>query len=174
MLFPLLLNFCYITVGNLGKVFWDLVINLILSFLLPYVFTEGWLFITWAEFICFSAITEPNRYSVIIKRTVRDDLECHFGVDLTSLIAPFISISRRIKIWKQRLCTAFLESVPSLLLHKHVDATLIPKRIWDFLSTLQGAFGTSQDSGFYTRNVCTLGRPTLQAALQRPYQLKLL
>lgn len=46
---PSLLNFCYITVGNLGKIFWDLVMNLIPSLLLPYVFIEDWLFYSFSS-----------------------------------------------------------------------------------------------------------------------------
>ena len=48
-MFRSLLNFCYITVGNLGKHFWDLVMNLIPPLLLPYVFTEDCLFYSFSS-----------------------------------------------------------------------------------------------------------------------------
>lgn len=47
--FPPLLNFCYITIVNLGKLFWDLVMNLIPSLLLPYIFTEDCLFYSFSS-----------------------------------------------------------------------------------------------------------------------------
>lgn len=174
VMLPSLLSFCYITLWNLGKVFWGLVMNLIPSLLLPYVFTEDWLFYSFSS-ICFLQCYHRTKQvlSNNEKNCQRGFRMPFFGVDLTLLIAPFIFISRRIKL---ELCTEILEFVPEgypAYFFTSMLSNLDSQKDLGFLSTLQGALSTPEDSAFYTQNIFTLGRSTLQAALQRPCHLKL-